>query len=143
MEECYFLKVTLLHGCFSRFLIVRIPPNQVPLLDTINSCFKDNMFTFLITTFSRSNGILHLNGKYVLIQMISLTSMFFNPFHANIPFLYFLKTSQNFWFSDVFRKYRNGTLSRGKGFRNETLVQNGLSKWYKSALLNFPVSRQA
>ena len=33
-----------------------------------------------------------------------------NPFYANVPFLYPLKTSENLWFSDVFRGYRNGTL---------------------------------
>ena len=34
-----------------------------------------------------------------------------NPFHANVPFLCPLKTSENLWFSDVFRGYRNGTLA--------------------------------
>ena len=29
---------------------------------------------------------------------------------TNVPFLYPLKTPENFWFSDVFRGYRNGTL---------------------------------
>ena len=33
-----------------------------------------------------------------------------NPFHANVPFLYPLKTSENQRFSDVFGGYRNGTL---------------------------------
>ena len=32
---------------------------------------------------------------------------FFNPFHANGPFLYPLKTLENLWFCDVFRGYRN------------------------------------
>ena len=30
-------------------------------------------------------------------------AIFFNPFQANVPFLYPLKTSDNLWFSDVFR----------------------------------------
>ena len=34
----------------------------------------------------------------------------FAPFHANVPFLYPLKTSENQRFFDVFRGYRNGTL---------------------------------
>ena len=34
-----------------------------------------------------------------------------NPFHASISFLYPLKTSGNLWFSDVFKGYRNGTLT--------------------------------
>ena len=33
--------------------------------------------------------------------------IFFNPFHANGPFLYPLKTLENLWFCDVFRGYRN------------------------------------
>ena len=34
-----------------------------------------------------------------------------NPFHADVIFLYPLKTSENLWFSDVFREYRNGTIA--------------------------------
>ena len=34
-----------------------------------------------------------------------------NPFQANVPYLYPLKTSGNLWFSDVFRGYRKGTLA--------------------------------
>ena len=34
-----------------------------------------------------------------------------NPFQANVPFLYHLKTSENQRFSDVFREYRKGTLA--------------------------------
>ena len=32
-----------------------------------------------------------------------------NPFSINFPLLYPLKTSENHWFSDVFRGYRSGT----------------------------------
>ena len=35
-----------------------------------------------------------------LLGRLTLT---FNPFQANVPFLYPLKTSENLWFSDVFR----------------------------------------
>ena len=35
----------------------------------------------------------------------------FNPIHANLPSLYLLKTLENLWFSEVFRRYRNGTLA--------------------------------
>ena len=31
--------------------------------------------------------------------------VYINPFQANTPFLYPLKTSENLWFSDVFRGY--------------------------------------
>ena len=34
-----------------------------------------------------------------------------NLFQANAPFLYPLKTSENLWFSDVFRRYRKETLT--------------------------------
>ena len=46
-------------------------------------------------------------------QMMSLLKWlsFFNTFHANVPFLYFLNTSQNQTFSNVFMGYRNGTLT--------------------------------
>ena len=38
-----------------------------------------------------------------------------NPFLTSVSLLYTLKTSENFWFSEVFRQYRSGTL-----------VENGL-----------------
>ena len=34
-----------------------------------------------------------------------------NPFQANVPFLYSLKTSENRRFSDVFKEYRQGALA--------------------------------
>ena len=36
----------------------------------------------------------------------------FNPFLANVPILYPLKTPENFWFSGIFRGYKIGTLAR-------------------------------
>ena len=33
-----------------------------------------------------------------------------NPFQVKIQFLYPLQSSENLWFSDVFRGYRNRTL---------------------------------
>ena len=36
---------------------------------------------------------------------------FLNPFQANVPFLYPLKTPENQMFFDVFRGYRKGTLA--------------------------------
>ena len=35
-----------------------------------------------------------------------------DPFHANDLFLYPLKTSENLWFSDVFRGYRKRPMAR-------------------------------
>ena len=37
---------------------------------------------------------------------------FLNPFLSNATFLYPLKMSENLWFSDVFRGYRNMTLDK-------------------------------
>ena len=44
-----------------------------------------------------------------------------NPVHANVPFLYLLKTSENLWFFGVFRGYRNGTLL-GNGLKSVTVT---------------------
>ena len=35
-------------------------------------------------------------------MLVSLVNWVINPFQANVPFLYPMKTSENFWFSDVF-----------------------------------------
>ena len=45
-----------------------------------------------------------------------------NPFLANFPILYSLKTPENLWFSGVFRGYKMGTLARNESilcFGNE------------------------
>ena len=41
-----------------------------------------------------------------------------NPFHASGLFWYPLKTSENLWFSDVFR-----------GYQKRTVAWNGLTTW--------------
>ena len=43
-------------------------------------------------------------------MMMVRVSGTFNPFYSNVTILYPLKTSENLWFSDVFREYRNVTL---------------------------------
>ena len=50
---------------------------------------------------------------------------YISSFHANAPFLYPLKTSENIWFSDVFREYRNETLAWNG------LIQKAFSGWYR------------
>ena len=42
--------------------------------------------------------------------------IFINPFLANVPILYPLKTSETLWFSGVFRGYKMGTLA-GNGLK--------------------------
>ena len=50
--------------------------------------------------------------KLVFMRVACLIWQFpFKPFHANIPFLYPLKTTGNKSFSDVFSEYRNKTLA--------------------------------
>ena len=39
-------------------------------------------------------------------------NLLINPFLANVPILYHLKTPENLWFSGVFRGYKMGTLAR-------------------------------
>ena len=51
--------------------------------------------------------ILKVSGDSILsLSQISTIK----PFKSNVAFLYPLKTSENLWFSDVFRGYRNVTL---------------------------------
>ena len=45
-----------------------------------------------------------------LILQTSLYRPTFDPFHTTVLFLYPLNTSKNIWLSDVFRRYRSGTL---------------------------------
>ena len=40
-----------------------------------------------------------------------------NPFLANVPILYLLKTPENLWFSVVFRGYQIGILARNRLIR--------------------------
>ena len=52
-----------------------------------------------------------LSAKREMRTKLGEPMMVFNPFHANSPFLYPLKTSDNLWFSDIFREYRNRILA--------------------------------
>ena len=50
--------------------------------------------------------------KYGEIHLFVYTMILVNPFLANVPILYPLKTPENQRFSDVFRGYKMGTLAR-------------------------------
>ena len=57
-----------------------------------------------------------LKQDKILLGSESLPQSFRNitvvdPFEANVPFLYHLKTPENQKFPDVFRGFRNGTLA--------------------------------
>ena len=41
-----------------------------------------------------------------------LINQYINPFPANVPILYPLKTPENHKFSGVFRRYKMGTITR-------------------------------
>ena len=43
------------------------------------------------------------------IDLFTITKKILNPLLPDVLFLYPLKTSENLWFSDVFRGYKNGT----------------------------------
>ena len=53
--------------------------------------------------------------------------MSYNPFLANVPNLYPLKTLENLWFSGVFRGYEMGTLTRN-GLPEHVHTRNVFSK---------------
>ena len=53
-----------------------------------------------------------LPGYRFLINYLVLTIIRVNSSLPNVPFLHPLKTSENLWFSDVFRGYRNRALGK-------------------------------
>ena len=57
--------------------------------------------------------------------------MSINPLESNVTFLYPLKTSENLWFSDVFRGYRNVTLD-SNGLKRSGIPSNLSSKGLKT-----------
>ena len=75
------LKLTLLHGCLSRFLNCT---NGTKLRNTSHLC------DYYFHNFCRH---------------------FINPFYATFLFLHPLKTSKNLWFSDIFRRYRKRSVT--------------------------------
>ena len=56
----------------------------------------------------------------------------FNPFYHKVPYLYTLKTTENFWFSDVFREYRNRIL--GESWLKSQIIAINVN-WVKVAKL--------
>ena len=55
-------------------------------------------------------SLILINSFEAFLIVIRSKIRFINPFLANVPFPYPLKTSENQGFSDVFRVYRNGVL---------------------------------
>ena len=70
-----------------------------------------------------SRGDLCSFGEYMLAVFLKI---FLNPFHAIDLFWYPLKTSENLWFSDVFR-----------GYQKRSVAWNGLKAWQTVVSDNF------
>ena len=66
-----------------------------------------------------------LNANNILKVRI-LIIFFLNPYLAKVPNLYPLKTTENLWFSGVFRGYKMGTSAR-----NGLIKNNCFSAQYK------------
>ena len=89
---------------------------------TINKSFwlTSNLNLYMKTTalrwklvYSLINFIIPLPVTYVKHSWSNyrrVAKRFLNPFQSSVTFLYPLKKSQNLWFSDIFRGYRNVTL---------------------------------
>ena len=59
-----------------------------------------------VTNFLIGNEVCELDTYITIYQILK-----FNLFHSNVPFLYDLRTSENLLFSDVFGRYRIGTMA--------------------------------
>ena len=114
------LKVTLLHAWFSRFLnytnsakshkashifyidfyISRNPP--VISFQEVQKCpFGNHIYTHICIHPPLTKRCVYF--KPPLRYILPVTIDFIDPFHANVSFLYPLKTPENVCFSDVFR----------------------------------------
>ena len=91
---------------------------------SFNNCCWNNVFVFAFYSLNFKNFATAFFFLYVdflkCFMEINQTNysyiiIVFNPFSTNVPLLYPLKTSENRRFSDVFSRYRSGTL-----------VENGL-----------------
>ena len=72
---------------------------------------KDILLSKSLSQISGEPYSMHETLSPAFSQFKSLNPTLLNPFQANVPFLYPLKTSENLWFSDVSRGYRKGTLA--------------------------------
>ena len=68
-------------------------------------CVKQELVGFYII---RTLALYHLNLDLFLVKR----KLRINPFLANVPILYPLKTTESSWLSGVFSGYKMGTLAR-------------------------------
>ena len=93
--------------------------NASSICMTSNKYFNVLLFTYLIhflSVFPFYTPRKHLKVFSFLVffqgvQNGNIGQEWVNLFHANVPFLYPLKTSENLWFFYIFREYRNRTLT--------------------------------
>ena len=73
------------------------------ILGAVSGCFEKNLL--------QTN--LHISTVFYFLFFLYLSTflILLNLFHANNPFLYAPKRSENFRFSGVFRGYMNGSLA--------------------------------
>ena len=104
------------------------------------ACFKLEEKATKSIQKDKNNFINVIKDKFVMSYVISFCKKIFNcikylqllnPFQANVPFLYPLKTLENLRLSDVFRGYRKGALA-----------WNGLSNEIRNCILDdsYPIS---
>ena len=117
---CYFIQIVIQRtrfGCTQVFLYHRL----------LNSYKKRE------NVLKRLPGSSEVRVKNAVIYLVTSTEIRkignINPFHANVPFLYSLKMSENQRFSDVFRGYRNETLAR-KGLINQLILISIKHCWH-------------
>ena len=82
-------------------------------------CFQQKKCSCWALLKNISSNVFSLLMREINYLLPFLTELLINPFQADIPFLYPLKTSENRRFCDFLRGYRKGTLAR-----------NGLRNWH-------------
>ena len=72
--------------------------------------FSEIISMYPIMTSALAGLFLNSCSAVSLKNLFSMVGTAFNQFYSSVTFLYHLKMSENLWFSDVFREYRNLTL---------------------------------
>ena len=107
----------------SAFIFTSLCLLKLPNASLERGCFPNKLkLAEVIPVFKKEDELSKEN--YLPVRVLFHVSkiferVVFNPFLANVPILYPLKTPENFWFSGIFRGYKIGTLAR-----------NGLAKWF-------------
>ena len=112
----------------------RISPYSVPMrknTDQKNSDKKNTdsfhavqlILNFQYYTITNSNSFLNSKKASYYANLIRAKIQSFNPFAANIPTLYPLKTPENQSFSSVFGKYKKGTSTANELTSKATLTE--------------------